>query len=158
MAFKNFLVAGLFLAVLSGCGQEGTTDLHRAEVKALDEQLLPNNNWQLSRATIELSFCRNRINEALLASEAELRGWRLSGESTAFPPHRSEGINALSKLFKQTDVLLWQAEGSVSAQRYHLVKPAKASKGEVVDAVFPAVVSLSAIDEVCHAAVDDSEY
>ncbi|MBL4855633.1 MAG: hypothetical protein JKX89_01765 [Idiomarina sp.] len=158
MAFKNFLVAGLFLAVLSGCGQEGTTDLHSAEVKALDEQLLPNNNWQLSRATIELSFCRNRINEALLASEAELRGWRLSGESTAFPPHRSEGINALSKLFKQTDVLLWQAEGSVSAQRYHLVKPAKASKGEVVDAVFPAVVSLSAIDEVCHAAVDDSEY
>ncbi|AAV81893.1 UNVERIFIED_ORG: hypothetical protein DFO82_0909 [Idiomarina abyssalis] len=158
MAFKNFLVAGLFLAVLSGCGQEGTTDLHSAEVKALDEQLLPNNNWQLSRATIELSFCRNRINEALLASEAELRGWRLSGESTAFPPHRSEGINALSKLFKQTDVLLWQAEGNVSAQRYHLVKPAKASKGEVVDAVFPAVVSLSAIDEVCHAAVDDSEY
>ncbi len=158
MAFKNFLVAGLFLAVLSGCGQEGTTDLHSAEVKALDEQLLPNNNWQLSRATIELSFCRNRINEALLASEAELRGWRLSGESTAFPPHRSEGVNALSKLFKQTDVLLWQAEGNVSAQRYHLVKPAKASKGEVVDAVFPAVVSLSAIDEVCHAAVDDSEY
>tara|TARA_R100000935_G_C2819716_1_gene159119 strand:+ start:1127 stop:1603 length:477 start_codon:yes stop_codon:yes gene_type:complete len=158
MAFKNFLVAGLFLAVLSGCGQEGTTDLHSAEVKALDEQLLPNNNWQLSRATIELSFCRNRINEALLASEAELRGWRLSGESTAFPPHRSEGVNALSKLFKQTDVLLWQAEGNVSAQRYHLVKPAKASKGEVVDAVFPAVVSLSATDEVCHAAVDDSEY
>ncbi len=158
MAFKNFLVAGLFLAVLSGCGQEGTTDLHSAEVKALDEQLLPNDNWQLSRATIELSFCRNRINEALLASEAELRGWRLSGESTAFPPHRSEGINALSKVFKQTDVLLWQTEGNVSAQRYHLVKPAKASKGEVVDAVFPAVVSLSAIDEVCHAAVDDSEY
>ncbi|MCP1339859.1 hypothetical protein NJR55_09675 [Idiomarina sp. M1R2S28] len=132
--------------------------LHSAEVKALDEQLLPNDNWQLSRATIELSFCRNRINEALLASEAELRGWRLSGESTAFPPHRSEGINALSKLFKQTGVLLWQAEGNVSAQRYHLVKPAKASKGEVVDAVFPAVVSFSAIDEVCHAAVDDSEY
>lgn len=158
MTFKIFFVAGLFLAVLSGCGQEGTTDLRSAEVKALDEQLLPNDNWQLSRATIELSFCRNRINEALLASEAELRGWRLSGESTAFPPYRNEGLDALSRLFDKTDVLLWQAEGNVSAQRYHVVKPAAASKGDVVDAVFPAVVSLSSIEEVCHAAVDDSAY
>lgn len=158
MTFKNVLIAGLFLAVLSGCGQEGTMDLRSAEVKSLDEQLLPNNNWLLSVATIELSFCRDRINEALLASKAELRGWRLSGESTAFPPYREEGLNALSQLLNKTDVMLWQAEGNVSAQRYHVVKPASVSKGEIADAVFPAVVSLSAVDEICHAAVDDSDY
>ncbi|RUO67239.1 hypothetical protein [Idiomarina ramblicola] len=158
MTFKQFLLAGVFLALLNGCGQERTTDLRSAEIKALDEQLLPNADWQLSQATIELSFCRDRINEALLASKSELRGWRLSGESTAFPPYREEGLDTLSKLFEKTDVLLWQVEGNVSAQRYHVAKPENVSKGEVADAVFPAVVALSSMPQVCHAAVDDSQY
>lgn len=158
MTFKQFLLAGLFIVFLNGCGQERTTDLRNAEIKALDEQLLPNADWQLSKATIELSFCRDRTNEALLASKSELRGWRLSGESTAFPPYREEGLDTLSKLFEETGVLLWQVEGNVSAQRYHVVKPAGVSKGEVADAVFPAVVSLSSVAQICHAAVDDSEY
>ncbi|MCA1767496.1 MAG: hypothetical protein LC639_04660 [Idiomarina sp.] len=158
MTFKRFLLAGLFIVALNGCGQEATTNLRSAEIKALDEQLLPNTDWQLSKATIELSFCRDRINEALLASKSELRGWRLSGERTAFPPYRQEGLDALSRLFEETGTLLWQIEGNVSAQRYHVVKPAGVSKGELADAVFPAVVALSSMPEVCHAAVDDSQY
>jgi hypothetical protein len=158
MTFKRFLLAGLFIAALNGCGQEGTTDLRGAEIKALDEQLLPNADWQLSKATVELSFCRDRINEALLASKAELRRWRLSRESTAFPPYRQEGLGTLSTLFEETDILLWQVEGNVSAQRYHVVKPVGVSKGELADAVFPAVVAFSSMAEVCHAAVDDSPY
>lgn len=157
MAFKRFFLAGFILAALSGCGQERVTNLRSAEVKALDTQLLPNANWQISRASIELSFCRDRINEALLASKAELRRWRLTGESTAFPPHREEGVIALAKVFDETDVMLWQREGNVSAQRYYVVKPASASKGAVTDSVFPAVVKLSSLPQVCHAAVDDSE-
>ncbi|MGM0429400.1 MAG: hypothetical protein ACQEQ2_03775 [Pseudomonadota bacterium] len=158
MTFKNILFSVLFLLLLVGCSQEQTRDLRSAEVKALDEGMLPDERWQLSKATIELSFCQDRINESLLASKSELRGWRLSGENTAFPPYRKEGLKALAKLFDETDILLWQVEGNVSAQRYHVVKPSGESKGSVADAVFPAVVTLSSIAEVCHVAVDDSEY
>lgn len=158
MTFKNILFCVLFLPLLIGCSQEQSTGLRSAEVKALDESMLPDERWQLSKATIEVSFCRDRVNESLLGSKSELRGWRLSGESTAFPPYRKEGLKALAKLFEEADILLWQIEGNVSAQRYHIVKPSGDSRGSVADAVFPAVVTLSSIPEVCHVAVDDSEY
>ncbi|MDV6316883.1 hypothetical protein [Idiomarina sp. HP20-50] len=157
MTFKRCFLSALFLVVISGCEQPPAGELVSAEIKNLDEQLLPNENWQLSKASIELSFCRDRINEALMGSERELRGWRLTGESTAFPPYRTEGLNALAKILDETGVLLWQREGNVSAQRYYLVKPASATEGEVADAVFPAVVKLSSLARVCHAAVDDSK-
>lgn len=156
MTFRRYFLMTLLLTAVSACGQPPAGDLVSAEVRNMDEQLLPNDNWQLSRATIELSFCRDRINGALVASGRELRGWRLTGESTAFPPYRKEGLNALANILDKTGVLLWQKNGNVSAQRYYLVKPAAASKGEVADAVFPAVVKLSSLTQVCHAAVDDS--
>lgn len=148
---------GIATALLVGCSEPASNRLSAAEVKTLDQQLLPNNSWQLSRATIELSFCRDRVNGALLASQAELRGWRLTEEPTAFPPYRSTGLEALAEVRAQTNVLLWQRQGNVSAQRYYVVSPASASRGDVADSVFPAVVKLSSLPQICHAAVDDSD-
>lgn len=157
MRIKELGLIGVVAVLLVGCSEPASNQLTVAEVKGLDQQLLPNDNWQLSRATIELSFCRDRVNEALLASEAELRGWRLTGEPTAFPPYRSTGLEALAEVRAQTNVLLWQRQGNVSAQRYAVVNPASASRGAVADSVFPALVKLSSLPQICHAAVDDSD-
>ncbi|WP_300316843.1 hypothetical protein [Idiomarina sp.] len=153
---KNWVFALVALLVLVGCEQQTTNTLKEGEIISLDQQVLPNSEWQLSRSVIELSFCRDRVNEDLLASESELRGWRGSGEPTAFPPYRDEGLEKLAKLLSDQQTLLWQKNGNVSAQRYHVVMPANVSKGELEDAVFPLVAFLSSSDQVCHVAVDDS--
>tara|TARA_B100002019_G_C20822203_1_gene381154 strand:+ start:17 stop:484 length:468 start_codon:yes stop_codon:yes gene_type:complete len=153
---KNWVFALVALLVLVGCEQQTTNTLKEGEIISLDQQVLPNSEWQLSRSVIELSFCRDRVNEDLLASESELRGWRGSGEPTAFPPYRDEGLEKLAKLLSDQQMLLWQKNGNVSAQRYHVVMPANVSKGELEDAVFPLVAFLSSSDQVCHVAVDDS--
>lgn len=153
---KNWVFALVALLVLVGCEQQTTNTLKEGEIISLDQQVLPNSEWQLSRSVIELSFCRDRVNADLLASESELRGWRGSGEPTAFPPYRDEGLEKLAKLLSDQQTLLWQKNGNVSAQRYHVVMPANVSKGELEDAVFPLVAFLSSSDQVCHVAVDDS--
>ena len=85
--------------MLVGCEPKKTNTLKEGEIISLDQQLLPNREWQISRSVIELlSFCRDRVNEDLLASESELRGWRGSGEPTAFPPYRDEGLEKLAEL------------------------------------------------------------
>ncbi|MFD2632430.1 hypothetical protein [Idiomarina piscisalsi] len=157
---KNWVFALVALLVLVGCKQQTTNTLKEGEIISLDQQVLPNSEWQLSRSVIELSFCRDRVNEDLLASESELRGWRGSGEPTAFPPYREEGLEKLAELLSKQPMtgqptLLWQKDGNVSAQRYHVAMPANVSKGELEDAVFPLVAFLSSSDQVCHVAVDD---
>lgn len=124
-------------------------------MQRLDLQSLPNDKWQLSHAVIELSFCRNPVNETLLASEMELNNWRLTGDVTAFPPYRKEGLAQLEELLAGQSFLLWQTDGSVSAQRYRLVMPASASRGDVAEQVFPAVATLASKRVICHTAVVD---
>lgn len=159
---KSGLFALMALLALVGCEPQKTNTLKEGEIISLDQQLLPNSEWQISRSVIELSFCRDRVNEDLLASESELRGWRGSGEPTAFPPYRDEGLEKLAELLSNQPMsgqptLLWQKDGNVSAQRYHVAMPASASKGELADAVFPMVAFLSSSDQICHVAVDDSD-
>lgn len=122
-------------------------------MSVLDKQQLPNDDWRISKAVIELSFCRSRTNEALLASEMELNGWRLGGDASSFPPYRPEGLTALQRILSDESFLLWQRDGNVSAQRYYIVLPASASKGDVAEQVFPAVATLAAAPEICHSAV-----
>lgn len=122
-------------------------------MQQLDRQLLPNDEWQLSAAVIELSFCRNPVNEALLASEMELNNWRLTGDVTAFPPYRKDGLAALQEILANESFMLWQTDGSVSAQRYRIVMPAELSRGDVAEQVFPAVATLAAQRVICHTAV-----
>lgn len=153
---KNWVFALVALLVLVGCEKQQTNTLKEGEIISLDQQLLPNRNWQISQSIIELSFCRDRVNEDLLASESELRGWRGSGEPTSFPPYRDDGLEKLAELVAEQRALLWQKNGNVSAQRYHVVMPANVSKGELEDAVFPLVAFLSSSEQVCHVAVDDS--
>lgn len=124
-------------------------------MQRLDLQSLPNDKWRISDAVIELSFCRNRVNEALLASEMELNNWRLTGDVTAFPPYRKEGLAQLEEVLAGQSFLLWQTDGSVSAQRYRLVMPASASRGDVAEQVFPAVATLASQRLICHTAVVD---
>lgn len=148
------------LMVLTACQpqpapQQDSDQGLQTTMQKLDTQLLPNEQWRLSRAVIELSFCRSRTNEALLASEMELNGWRLTGQVTAFPPYRKEGLQALQKILADQPFLLWQRDGSISAQRYYLVLPAQHSRGDVAEQLFPAVATLAAADEICHTAVID---
>lgn len=122
-------------------------------MQQLDLQLLPNEQWRLSAAVIELSFCRNPVNEALLASQMELNNWRLTGDETAFPPYRKDGLQQLQQVLAGQPFMLWQTDGTVSAQRYRLVMPASASKGDVAEQLFPAVATLASKRVICHTAV-----
>jgi len=155
---KSFWVVfyGALLSLLSGCGPayEPATEQHlETTMQQLDRQLLPNDEWQLSEAVIELSFCRNPVNEALLASEMELNNWRLTGDVTAFPPYRKDGLAALQEILANESFMLWQTDGSVSAQRYRIVMPAEQSRGDVAEQVFPAVATLASQRVICHTAV-----
>ncbi|RUO79753.1 hypothetical protein CWI84_08960 [Idiomarina tyrosinivorans] len=150
-------IIAMLLSALSACqpAAERQTTSEFDQVTRLDMRQLPNQQWQLSHAAIEISFCRDRINEALLAEPGELNRWRLLGEPSAFPPYRQEGLEKLAQLYQQQQLLLWQVAGTVSAQRYHLVAPASWSKGAVADAVYPAVASLGQRDDICHIKVED---
>lgn len=152
-------IAGL-ISVLSllmvGCSPASTPAEQNGletTMQRLDRQLLPNDNWRLSDAVIELSFCRNPVNEALLASEMELNNWRLTGDVTAFPPYRKDGLAQLQQILEGQPFMLWQTDGSVSAQRYRLVLPADMSRGDVAEQLFPAVATLASQRVICHTAV-----
>lgn len=147
--------AALTALLLVGCSpqQNSTSSVAAgAENRAaeLDLQILPNQQWQLSRESIQLSFCRNRTNEALLADTAELRLWRLSGEITAFPDYRAEGLEALQRLFAEHDVMLWQESGTVSSQLYRLVSP----EGAKQRSLFSAIARLNRDSRLCYVAVN----
>jgi len=153
LKLSGLLIAAILLATACQPASAPAESGLDTSMQKLDRQLLPNEEWQLSQQVIELSFCRNRTNEALLASEMELNGWRLTGEQSAFPPYRKEGLVALQQILAGESYLLWQRDGNVSAQRYYLVLPAEQSKGDVSEQLFPAVARLAAAPEICHTAV-----
>jgi|TARA_B100000700_G_scaffold34466_1_gene33356 hypothetical protein len=142
--------------VLTACSPSSSrTVAQNNPIAQLDLKQLPNAEWRLSRAVIEVSFCRDRTNEALLASESELNGWRLTGDISAFPPYRQEGLNALNEVMGEQPFILYQIDGSVSASRYRLAMPASKSAGAVAEQVFPAVATLAGSERVCLSAVDE---
>lgn len=149
-------LVSLSFLLLAGCNPatepEPSSGLDTS-MQQLDRQLLPNEQWRLSNAVIELSFCRNPVNEALLASQMELNNWRLTGDVTAFPPYRKDGLRQLQQVLAGQPFMLWQTDGTVSAQRYRLVMPASASKGDVAEQLFPAVATLASKRVICHTAV-----
>mgnify|MGYP001262535882 CR=1 FL=1 len=152
----GFLLTALSGFLLSACSPSTSSSVtHDNPIAQLDLVQLPNAEWRLSRAVIEVSFCRDRTNEALLASSSELNGWRLTGDVSAFPPYREEGIDALNEVLGEQPFILYQIDGSVSASRYRLAMPASKSAGAVAEQVFPAVAILAASERVCLSAVDE---
>ena len=58
------------LMLLSACGAESQApeqELRLQQVREIDLQQLPSAGWALSNSVIQLSFCRDRMNTALLA-------------------------------------------------------------------------------------------
>lgn len=120
-------------------------------IQALDLSLLPNQQWAFADGVLQLSFCRDRINDALMAEVDELRTWRLIGEASAFPPRRPEGLALLSEFYQDYEVLLWQQSGTVSAQFYRLVVP----QGQQRNAsIFNALAKVGRDRRICFSAVD----
>lgn len=123
-----------------------------ATLAEVDRLQLPNRDWQLSSATLQLSFCRNRVNSALLAEPGDLNRWRLTGEASAFPDYRAEGLAQLANLYHDHNVLLYQEWGTQSSQFYRIAYPA----GTTAPSVFDALARLGRDEAVCFSAVDDS--
>lgn len=120
-------------------------------IQTLDISLLPNQQWAFADGVLQLSFCRDRINDALMAEADELRTWRLIGEATAFPPRRPEGLALLSEFYQEYEVLLWQQSGTVSSQFYRLVVP----QGQQRNAsIFNALAKVGRDRRICFSAVD----
>jgi hypothetical protein len=130
---------------------ERTENPDQALLNAIDMSLLPNQQWAFADGVLQLSFCRDRINDALMAEAEELRTWRLIGEVTACPARRHEGLEVLAEFYQQHDVLLWQQSGTVSSQFYRLVVP----QGQQRNAsIFNALASVGRDRRICFSAVD----
>ncbi|EKE83884.1 hypothetical protein [Idiomarina xiamenensis] len=148
-AASLLVVSSLLLSACDG----NQMPVSQGPVATLDARLLPNDEWQLSSQHIQLSFCRDRINEALLAEADELRRWRVVEQVTAFPPYRHEGLAELARFEQQYGLLLWQLSGNVSSQRYALVTAAAQPQASASD-VFAALTTLSRDDAICYSAVE----
>lgn len=143
----------LLSALVLGCGPatERIDSTEQELVNAIDKSLLPNQQWAFADGVLQLSFCRDRINDALMAEAEELRTWRLIGESTAFPARRHEGLALLAEFHQQYEVLLWQQSGTVSSQFYRLVVP----QGQQRNAsIFNALAKVGRDRRICFSAVD----
>lgn len=121
-------------------------------VSEVNLQNLPNRDWQLSDGTLQLSFCRNKINDALLADAEDLNRWRLVQETSALPKRRMLGIQQLAAIYQEYSILLWQEWGTVSSQSYRLVAPADAPEPSLTD----ALARLGRDDAICFSALDSS--
>ncbi len=154
---KRSVVLSFVAAGLLACQPEAAPD---AEELALSEEListidrlqLPDENWQLTSSVIQLSFCRNRINDALLAESEELNRWRLVGEPSVFPTAREQGLKQLAGLHHEYGYVLWQQWGTVSSQLYRLAYPRGASE----PSVFNALAALGRDESICYSALDAS--
>lgn len=146
------------IAVLSslfviGCQppSESAQTAEAALIEALDRSTLPNQQWAFADGVLQLSFCRDRINDALMAEADELRTWRLIGEASAFPARRPEGLALLSEFYQEYQVLLWQQSGTVSSQFYRVVVP----QGQQRNAsIFNALAKVGRDRRICFSAVD----
>ncbi|RUO61884.1 hypothetical protein [Pseudidiomarina insulisalsae] len=154
----NYVSAGLItvgLTLLSACTPQPTpTDQGALDLVAeVNLQSLPNRDWQLSDGTLQLSFCRNRINDALLAEAEDLNRWRLIQEPSALPERRMEGLQQLADIYSEHGVLLWQQWGTVSSQSYRLAAPADAAEPSLVE----ALARLGRDERICFSALDSSD-
>ncbi len=149
----RLLLVSLFSCLLWACEPvtESADSNDIALIQALDLSLLPDQQWAFADGVLQLSFCRDRINDALMAEADELRRWRVIGEVTAFPARRHEGLALLAEFQQQYDVILWQQSGTVSSQFYRLVVP----QGQQRNAsIFNALASVGRDRRICFSAVD----
>lgn len=134
------------LLFLVACVPAATPDPNALErVQRIDLLQLPNADWQLSAGSLQLSFCRNRINDALLATPDELNRWRLVQQPSAFPATRERGLVELADLYSEHDVLLWQEWGTVSSQSYRIV----ARQGTEPPSLLNALARLGRDERIC---------
>lgn len=139
---------------LLGCQEPSSpapTDDALTQIQQFDLQRLPNAEWAFVDGVLQLSFCRNRDNDRLLASAEELRRWRLIGEVSAFPPGRAEGLALLADFYRQYGVLLYQQSGTVSAQYYRVLVPAHEQRQ---GSIFNALASVGRDRRICFSAVE----
>lgn len=156
--FKSpFLLMPLCLVlsgvVLSACGDKPRApqaEMRLQQVREVDQQQLPSGQWAVSKSVIQLSFCRDRVNTALLAERDELSRWRLVGELSAFPPGRDEGLQQLAELYLQHDVLLYQLEGNFGSQLYHIAYRAN----QVEPNIFNAFAKIGRDARICYSSLD----
>lgn len=141
------------LMLLSACGAESQApeqELRLQQVREIDRQQLPSGRWALSNSVIQLSFCRDRVNTALLAEREELSRWRLVGEASAFPPGRDEGLQQLAELYVKHDVLLYQLSGNFGSQLYQLAyRP-----NEPEPNIFNAFAKIGRDASICYSSLD----
>ncbi|MGQ4276350.1 hypothetical protein ACQ5ES_04800 [Pseudidiomarina sp. E22-M8] len=123
-----------------------------ARVQSIDLLQLPNADWQLSKGSLQLSFCRNRVNDALLATAEELNRWRLVAQPSAFPAHRARGLAEIAALYSEHNVMLWQEWGTVSSQSYRIVTKQDAAPSSLLD----ALARLGRDERICFSEINTS--
>lgn len=142
--------------LLSGCGAEHETPEQQqrlTQVRDIDRQQLPSGSWAISNSIIQLSFCRDRINTALLAERDELSRWRLVGEQSVFPPGRDEGLQQLAELYLKHDVLLYQVSGNFGSQIYHLAYRPNQPEPNIIN----AFAKIGRDTSVCYSSLDAND-
>lgn len=149
-AARQTALIGAITLVL-GCEPQQAVDESEQYVTTIDQLQLPTGNWALSGAAIQLSFCRDRVNEALMAEADELNRWRLVGEQSAFPENRPEGLAQLAELYRQHDVLLYQLSGNFGAQWYRIAYRPNQPEPNVIE----AFAKIGRDSKICFSSLDN---
>lgn len=146
---QTTLISAIML--LMACEPQSTGDEAEQYVLSIDQLQLPTANWALSSAAIQLSFCRDRVNEALMAEADELNRWRLVGEQSAFPENRQEGLQQLIALYRQHDVLLYQLSGNFGAQWYRIAYRPNQPEPNIIE----AFAKIGRDSKICFSSLDN---
>lgn len=152
---STMLVLAPLSLLLAGCSPAPVAEDAKALEVVAEVNLrdLPNRDWQLSSGTLQLSFCRNKINDALLAEAEDLNRWRLVQEPSALPERRMLGLQQLAAIYDEYAILLWQEWGTVSSQSYRLAAPADAPEPSLIE----ALALLGRDEAICFSALDSSQ-
>ncbi|HET8816537.1 MAG TPA: hypothetical protein VFM61_03710 [Pseudidiomarina sp.] len=151
MRHSVFLVIVVILAGCQPAIEQSDTNVLEL-LTELDQQQLPNAKWKLTSDTLQLSFCRSRTNEALLAASEELNRWRLVAEASAFPRQRREGLEALATFARDFNIYLYQEWGTVSSQNYRIAY----RSDETAPNVFNALARIGRDRSICFSSLDQS--
>lgn len=149
-AFQQTAIISAMM-LLAACEPQQPVDDAEQHVVAIDQLQLPSGNWALSSAAIQLSFCRDRVNEALMAEADELNRWRLVGEQSAFPQNRQEGLQQLVELYRQHDVLLYQLSGNFGAQWYRIAYRPNQPEPNIIE----AFAKIGRDSRICFSSLDN---
>lgn len=147
------LLASIALSACSPEPAEPEAELRLQQVQEIDRQQLPTGQWALSSSVMQLSFCRDRINTALLAERDELNRWRLVGEASSFPPGRAEGLRQLAALYLKHDVLLYQLSGNFGSQLYQLAYRPNEPEPNIIQ----AFAKIGRDASICHSSLDAND-